>query len=189
MILHQFSTALDDCLRISVLACGPAGAIRHGDPNLRGAVAILTCITAVSVVIHSARSDDAVLADCKSEIDRFCFDVPHEAGAIPVCLSGHLEALSRSCKTALERKGPGWGRQGGSGGSGFQGRVRSECRNEIAEFCSGIEHGEGRVPACLEQHRRKLSHTCKLVLAIKDSKGKGTQGPKAPAVNKPGVKQ
>lgn len=140
---------------------------------MRAVFAILTCITAVTA---SAVADDPVLADCKSEIARFCPEVPHGTGAVSVCLSGHTAELSPACKTALDRKGPGWGRQG-EGGGPAKGRVFTECRKEIAEFCSGVEHGAGRVPTCLDKHRGKLSHACKVVLAIKGGRGKGAGGP------------
>ncbi len=156
---------------------------------MRAAFPILTCIPAICVMTASAAADDTVLADCKSEIARFCPDVPHGAGAVPVCLSGHTDELSPACRSALDRKGPGWGRQGDAAGGLTKGRVFTECRKEIAEFCSNVEHGEGRVPACLDKHRGKLSDACKVVLAIKGGRGKGTQGPNASEADKSGASE
>eukprot|EP00873_Tetraselmis_striata_P011681 jgi/Tetstr1/431945/TSEL_002252.t1 len=35
------------------------------------------------------------------------------------------------------------------------------CRNDVAQFCSGVEGGDGRVHSCLRQNREQLSPKCK----------------------------
>lgn len=52
-----------------------------------------------------------VMRNCQPEVARFCGNLKHGSGEIPVCLAKHRDALSPACKTALDNKGPGWGRQ------------------------------------------------------------------------------
>ena len=52
-----------------------------------------------------------VMRNCQTEVAQFCGDLKHGSGEIPVCLAKHRDALSPACKTALDNKGPGWGRQ------------------------------------------------------------------------------
>jgi hypothetical protein len=56
-----------------------------------------------------------VKTNCKSEIAKYCADIPHKAGAVPACLNQHKDELSNACKGALARKGPGGGRGQGKG--------------------------------------------------------------------------
>lgn len=57
---------------------------------------------------------------CKPEIAKFCPNVPHQRGAVPLCLERHAAQLSQDCKWALANKGPGWGRgQGMARGQGM----------------------------------------------------------------------
>lgn len=45
-----------------------------------------------------------------------------------------------------------------------QGLVMSNCKAEIKKFCPHVQHGMGRVPACLEKHMDALSDKCKAAL-------------------------
>ncbi len=51
-----------------------------------------------------------VMQYCKAEIARYCGDLQHGRGEIPVCLAKHRDDLSPDCRAALDNKGPGWGR-------------------------------------------------------------------------------
>lgn len=118
-----------------------------------------------------------VMTHCKAEIETYCAGVPHGAGAVPVCLGKYTAKLSKDCRAALDRKGPGWGRMGKTDGK-KTGRLITECKTEIAQYCADQPHDGTSVPACLEKHRRQLSHACKIVLAIKGGAKTGAGKPK-----------
>lgn len=44
------------------------------------------------------------------------------------------------------------------------GPVSTACKDDIAEFCAGKEHGQGEVRACLEANKDKVSSACKTAL-------------------------
>lgn len=44
------------------------------------------------------------------------------------------------------------------------GPVAEACKADIEKFCAGIEHGEGKVRACLEEHKDEVSEACKKAL-------------------------
>ena len=48
-----------------------------------------------------------------------------------------------------------------------QGLIMTNCKNEIQTYCPKVEHGMGRVPACLEKHQDQLSDQCKQALKIR----------------------
>lgn len=35
------------------------------------------------------------------------------------------------------------------------------CRADVARFCKGVQPGQGRVLACLREHREELSEACR----------------------------
>ena len=45
-----------------------------------------------------------------------------------------------------------------------QGPVASACKDDIAKFCAGKEHGQGEVRACLEANKAKVAAACKTAL-------------------------
>ena len=52
------------------------------------------------------------------------------------------------------------------------------CKKDMETLCPGVQMGEGRMLACLKEHRRKLSEGCKAAVkaqrgAVKDAKPAG----------------
>ncbi len=45
--------------------------------------------------------------------------------------------------------------------SAAQGRMAKACKNDITQYCAGVQAGEGRIAACLKENRAKLSDGCK----------------------------
>ncbi len=39
--------------------------------------------------------------------------------------------------------------------------AQQACRADFAEFCTGITPGDGRILACLREHRDQLSASCR----------------------------
>ena len=59
-----------------------------------------------------------------------------------------------------------------------QGPVAMACKDDIAKYCAGKEHGKGEVRACLEAAKDRVTDECKTALDT-TGPGKGTgQGPR-----------
>jgi Cysteine rich repeat len=43
--------------------------------------------------------------------------------------------------------------------------VQSACKADIQKLCSGVQHGGGRIRACMKQHEGELSDGCKQAIA------------------------
>ncbi len=46
-----------------------------------------------------------------------------------------------------------------------RGPVAQACAEDIGKFCEGIAHGGGKVRACLESNKDKVSAACQTALA------------------------
>lgn len=42
---------------------------------------------------------------------------------------------------------------------------RGPCASEVDKFCKDVERGQGRIRACLKQHEKDLSDSCKQQIA------------------------
>ena len=80
-----------------------------------------------------------------------------------------LVALAGLSTLAIADAASARGRGMGDG----SGPVGAQCSREIGRYCSGMSHGGGAVRACLQNHRGKLSRTCKAAL---DGTGGGRSG-------------
>lgn len=56
-------------------------------------------------------------------------------------------------------------------------KMRQACATDVQKFCANVEKGKGKMRACLDQHDKDLSATCKEARAARaanpQSKGKG----------------
>ncbi|HEY3274990.1 MAG TPA: cysteine rich repeat-containing protein [Syntrophorhabdaceae bacterium] len=60
-------------------------------------------------------------------------------------------------------------------------KPRDACKDDIAAFCQGVSHGEGRIIKCLRDHADQLSPSCREGLEnLKERQGM-KQGKGAPA--------
>lgn len=71
---------------------------------------------------------------------------------------------------ALAAAVPAMAQQGQGGGP-----VAQACGEDIGKFCEGIEHGGGKVRACLEANKAKLSSACQAALTT-HGPGRGMGG-------------
>jgi hypothetical protein len=49
---------------------------------------------------------------------------------------------------------------------------KGACKADILKFCNGVEHGNGKIRACLAEHSADLSDPCKQRMAAHDAKSK-----------------
>ena len=72
---------------------------------LSGAALALTLVSGAAFA--QGKGPANVAKNCQAEIAKYCADVPHGNGQVPVCLKKHDKDLSATCKAALARRGPG----------------------------------------------------------------------------------
>ena len=87
---------------------------------------------------------------------------------IPMLLLAALVAAPRAARAAAPEGAPGHesgedaarAKKGGGASKGVK-----ACHADIEKFCATVEPGEGRLGACLKDHRARLSKKCKSWLA------------------------
>ncbi len=98
---------------------------------------------------------------CMDDLKKLCPNVKQGSGEALKCLQEHKDSLSEPCKKRLakaEARGP------------KSGKTRDVCKSDIEKFCKDVQHGQGRMKECLQQHESDLSSDCKTALAAKRAK-------------------
>ncbi len=57
-----------------------------------------------------------------------------------------------------------------------QNRVITACKADIKKLCGDIKYGEGRIKACLEKNKKKLSEKCSTACEAAKTRGKRNDG-------------
>jgi hypothetical protein len=104
---------------------------------------------------------ETVAKGCQKEIESFCKGVTPGEGRILACLYAHNDKLSGQCEYALFDAAVQLERAVAA-----LSYVANECSADIMKNCAAVQAGEGRILACLEEHRRDVSERCKQ--AVKD---------------------
>jgi hypothetical protein len=45
------------------------------------------------------------------------------------------------------------------------GAVAAACKADVEKLCGGVQPGDGKIKACMKEHRKELSEGCKKELA------------------------
>ncbi len=104
---------------------------------------------------------ETVANGCQKEIEGFCKDVTPGEGRILACLYAHNDKLTGQCEYALFDAAVQLERAVAA-----LSYVANECSADIMKNCAAVQAGEGRILACLEEHRKDVSERCKQ--AVKD---------------------
>jgi hypothetical protein len=87
---------------------------------------------------------------CKADVEKLC------PGSKPgpermTCMREHKDQVSPECRDFFMkmREHRGEGRE-----------AKAACQPDVEKFCGGVQPGEGRVIACLQQHQADLSPSC-----------------------------
>lgn len=103
----------------------------------------------------AAQQIEQLEGQCMTELETFCQDVTPGEGRGVACLYAHSDKLSTPCLTALyQAKGE------------FKNAIDNvnvfveDCREDILAECSKVAIGEGRILACLEKNKKKISAKC-----------------------------
>jgi hypothetical protein len=124
-------------------------------------VFLMMCVAIVSLGIAGNLSAqetliETVASGCETEIATYCKEVTPGEGRVLACLFAHQDKLSGKCEYAL-----------------YDASVRleravaaltylaNECAADLAEHCTAVKAGEGRLLQCLEANQAKLSARCK----------------------------
>ncbi len=81
---------------------------------------------------------------CGRDIDKYCGDAPHGARVV-ACLRKNVSQLSSRCKVKFKNKPLG---------------ALMGCVDDIAELCTGVKPGGGRVLECLISSKKAKSRSC-----------------------------
>jgi hypothetical protein len=122
---------------------------------------LFTCVVALSLGIAGGLGAQESLIEtvangCKTEIESYCKDVTPGEGRILACLYAHQDKLSGKCEYALYDASARLERAVAA-----LTYLANECAADLAEHCSGVEAGEGRLLECLKKNEAKLSGRCK----------------------------
>jgi hypothetical protein len=98
---------------------------------------------------------DSVARGCKQELKTYCKDVTPGEGRVVACLYAFSDKLSPQCEYALYDAAAQLERAVTE-----LAYVANECRDDLAAYCSDVKVGKGRILACLEKNKKKVSARC-----------------------------
>ncbi len=126
------------------------------------------CMTTICIFLLTASSAlagqnlvETVADGCKKELETYCKDVTPGHGRILACLYAHEDKLSGQCEYALYDAAVQLERAVAA-----LTYVANECADDINKLCSSVKAGKGRLLACLDKNKKKVSNRCNQ--AIKD---------------------
>ncbi len=96
-----------------------------------------------------AESPSAQGAPCESARVEFCSKVKAGSGRIFSCLKQHEKKVSDACRKEMSRRS-----------DRFELSLAG-CDHELSTFCGKVQKGGGRILACLVEHHKNLSRTCR----------------------------
>ncbi len=113
-----------------------------------------------------AAAEDSIVSTvtkgCDQELKTFCKDVVPGEGRVVACLYAFSDKLSPKCEYALYDAAAQLERA-----LTALTYVVNECRTDLASFCGDIQPGQGRLMACMDKNKDKVSARCKQ--ALKDT--------------------
>jgi hypothetical protein len=99
---------------------------------------------------------EGVLKACEPEIKAYCSQVTPGEGRLLACFYAHGDKVSARCEYALY--------EGVAALEQFVNAityVATECEADLDKHCSQVEMGEGRVGACLLEHKEEVTDACR----------------------------
>jgi len=99
---------------------------------------------------------EQALEACQPEIEKYCSQVSPGEGRLLACFVAHEDKLSGQCGWALYEAMDEL--------EAFMeavAYVADSCWDDIVEYCSEVEMGEGRIAVCLLENKAEVSTACK----------------------------
>eukprot|EP00735_Rhodelphis_limneticus_P009233 TRINITY_DN2626_c0_g1::TRINITY_DN2626_c0_g1_i1::g.25922::m.25922 TRINITY_DN2626_c0_g1::TRINITY_DN2626_c0_g1_i1::g.25922 ORF type:complete len:1031 (+),score=379.43,sp/Q92896/GSLG1_HUMAN/24.97/8e-63,sp/Q92896/GSLG1_HUMAN/22.61/2e-58,sp/Q92896/GSLG1_HUMAN/26.18/7e-54,sp/Q92896/GSLG1_HUMAN/25.39/4e-19,Cys_rich_FGFR/PF00839.12/47,Cys_rich_FGFR/PF00839.12/1.7e-08,Cys_rich_FGFR/PF00839.12/2.1e-11,Cys_rich_FGFR/PF00839.12/2.3e-12,Cys_rich_FGFR/PF00839.12/1.8e-12,Cys_rich_FGFR/PF00839.12/0.011,Cys_rich_ len=94
---------------------------------------------------------------CKTDMPKYCPNVPKLKGKMLDCLRKHKKDLTDACKQQVTQEAIEAAQN-----IEFDAALNEACGNDASKLCAGVEPGEGRVISCLRSKRPQLSDSCKV---------------------------
>lgn len=98
---------------------------------------------------------DKIETNCQAELETYCQTVTPGQGRGVACLYAHSDKISPSCLNSLQKAE-----------GAFKNAVANvntmiaNCMTDILALCSKVAIGEGRILACLEEHKDAIAPKC-----------------------------
>lgn len=108
---------------------------------------------------------ESVAKGCEKELKSYCSNVTPGGGRILACLYAHNDKISGQCEYALYDAAAQLERF-----IAALTYVANECEDDLDKFCASVPAGEGRLAACLDKNREKISTRCKQAMKDVDLK-------------------
>jgi len=101
-----------------------------------------------------------LIDECRGDLEQYCSTVTPGEGRLLHCVAAHEDKLSGQCEYALYQAASLLEQL-----SMAIVYVAESCETEIKTLCSGVEAGEGRILACLEENDDQVGDTCRKAVA------------------------
>lgn len=99
---------------------------------------------------------------CQKELETYCKAVSPGEGRVFACLYAYSDKLSGRCEYALYDASKQL-----EDAVAKLNHVAEACANDLAQYCSDVKPGEGRVANCMKKNQAKTSAACQQ--AMKDT--------------------
>lgn len=103
---------------------------------------------------------DHLVSACASDLENYCSQVTPGNGRLLHCVAAHEDKISGQCEyafyqaaTLLEQL------------SVAINYLAQECKADIETHCSDVQVGDGKILACLAEHDKDVSASCKKAVA------------------------
>jgi hypothetical protein len=127
---------------------------------------LITCLALLlGLWVSSSSADEpnlveSVMTGCNTELNTYCKDVTPGQKRLLACLYAHNDKLSSQCDFALFDAAIQLERAVAA-----LAYVVNECDDDLMQFCSEEQVGEGRLLACLDKNQADVSTRCKEALS------------------------
>lgn len=96
-----------------------------------------------------AQADNPATQACIPDAQKLCAGIKPGEGRIGRCLNEHRAELSEQCSSAIAKVTKDVVR-----------KFIAVCQTDVANNCTGVKPGEGRILNCLRDHRSAISNDC-----------------------------
>ena len=103
---------------------------------------------------------DHLIDACEGDLQKYCSQVTPGDGRLLHCMAAHEDKISGQCEYAFYQTAALLEQL-----SVAIAYFAQECKTEIQTLCSGVELGEGRILACLDEHAEEVGDSCKKAVA------------------------
>ncbi len=124
------------------------------------AVVVFVALFGGTAVAAQKGPVETVTDGCKKELETFCKGVSPGEGRILACLYAFEDKLSNRCDFALYDASVKLERA-----INALTYAATECRDDLATLCSGVQPGQGRLIDCLDKKKDQVSARCRQAIA------------------------